>query len=314
MPLIKSALLLLFTLNFVFAQSIFQFRKPAPLLETAYSEYAMQPKWSPDGSRVAFTGANYQGIFVYTLSSKTIQKITDAPSAGFELSWSPDSKKIAARVSRFEKGFRLNAITVFNLQNHKSELLNTFRPGSMSPPRWTSDNQQIYYVSKNRLRFAATQSQPFSKKSTSAYFAKASNIIVKQTDAREKIIYTLPGQEIINLVAAPDAKKYVFETADGNMYVIHADGGNLLNLGLGDSPAWSPDGKYIVYSITKDDGHDFTESDLYIISTDGRIKQNITKSERLEMHPDWSPDGKAIVYDDYRDGILYILSIGEIKK
>ncbi len=309
MSLKKSFILLFLTFSYVSAQSIFRFNEPRPLLRASDSGYAMQPRWSPDGKQIAFAGSNYQGIFIYTLANETVQKITDAPSAGFEFSWSPDSKSIAARVSKFEKGFRLNAIKVLDLKSGKAELINKFQPGAMSTPQWTSDNVHILYTFKKQFKLAVTKNEPIPSKNSSASFSKASEIIIKQTNAQDIILKTLPGLDIINLVASPDTKKYVFEALTGNMYVIDADGGNLINLGPGDSPAWSPDSRYIVYSITEDDGHVFTKSDLYIVSADGRFKQKITESDRLEMHPDWSPDGTSVIYDDYRDGTLYILMI-----
>ncbi len=309
MLLKKTFFLIFVTANFIFAQDKFRFKAPRPLLNIAHSEYAMQPKWSPDGKQIAFTASSYQGLFVYTPSKHSLQKISAAPSAGFDFSWSPDSKTLAARVSRYEKGFRLNAIKIFNLQNNKTELLTKFRPGTMGTPRWASDNYQVYFSSKNKWQFVATKNEPLPVKNSAAYFAENSHIVITEGNSQDKIIRTIPGLDIINLVSAPDKSKFVFEAMNGNMYVIGADGSNLLNLGPGDGPAWSPNSKNIVYSITEDDGHEFTKSDLFIISADGRFKQNITESPELELHPDWSPDGKSIIYDDYRDGILYILFI-----
>jgi len=55
-------------------------------------------------------------------------------------------------------------------------------------------------------------------------------------------------------------------------------------------PQWSPDSKKIVYS-------DWTE--IYLISADGGIPENLIPNPNQEVLPSWSPDGKSIAFSDY---------------
>ena len=67
---------------------------------------------------------------------------------------------------------------------------------------------------------------------------------------------------------------------------------------------------FIAISGENDDGHDYIDSDIFIINADGSRRVRITDTvEKIEMHPDWSPDGDQIVYNTYRDGIVYIISV-----
>ena len=87
-------------------------------------------------------------------------------------------------------------------------------------------------------------------------------------------------------------------------------GSQLVDLGIGYQPDWSPKGDKIAYIISTDDGHDYIDSDIFMVNADGNGRVRITDTvDKIEMHPDWSPDGDQIVYNTYRDGIVYIISV-----
>jgi Tol biopolymer transport system component len=97
----------------------------------------------------------------------------------------------------------------------------------------------------------------------------------------------------------------------GNMYVMNADGTGLIDLGKGYRPQWAPDGEYLVYMITQDDGHQLLASDLYVIRCDGREKTQLTATtDKLEMNPSWS-GGKKIAFDVMHEGAIYVLEISK---
>lgn len=64
--------------------------------------------WSPDGTRLAFIGAQdgpSSDLYVYHLADGRIERLTDGPSQAYGLSWSPDGKYIVhAGVSSFGTG------------------------------------------------------------------------------------------------------------------------------------------------------------------------------------------------------------------
>jgi dipeptidyl aminopeptidase/acylaminoacyl peptidase len=68
------------------------------------------------------------------------------------------------------------------------------------------------------------------------------------------------------------------------------------------APQWSPDGKWIAFSVTewnrKDDRRD---SHIYLVAADGGEPFKLTNGERGESQPQWSPDGARLAFLANRD-------------
>ena len=70
-------------------------------------------------------------------------------------------------------------------------------------------------------------------------------------------------------------------------------------------PKWSPDGKYILYSVL-----DVGSKSIYVMNADGSNKIALThNSSYFDTEPSWSPDGKYILFSSNRDGQYHIYSM-----
>src|SRR5437762_5852393 len=69
------------------------------------------------------------------------------------------------------------------------------------------------------------------------------------------------------------------------------------------SPMISPDGKRIVYVLSRADmERSVYDTDLWLISSDGSNDTRLTRSSSTNNHPRWSPDGNTIAFLSDRDG------------
>lgn len=69
-------------------------------------------------------------------------------------------------------------------------------------------------------------------------------------------------------------------------------------------PAWSPDGKRIVF-VSDRDGN----AELYLMDADGRNQTRITNDAKTDYMPSWSPNGDRIAFVSDRDGFTEIYTI-----
>jgi TolB protein len=96
-------------------------------------------------------------------------------------------------------------------------------------------------------------------------------------------------------VWSPDGRWIAFSMR-GDIWKIPADGGEAIALtsGPGDyfEPAWSPDSKRIAMSM--DTGN--ANLDIGIVSADGGAVQRVTNDPEVDVEPVWSHDGKSIYF------------------
>jgi TolB protein len=124
---------------------------------------------------------------------------------------------------------------------------------------------------------------------------------------------------------SPDGKKIVYQYDSmkepiTGIYVMDADGKNPVRISnkanVDRDPAWSPDGKWIVFESYRDptDGTPVdpqtSKSGLYKMTSDGKTEVRLTQYATAASEPAWSPDGKKILFSSVQDGKyqIYIMN------
>ena len=122
-------------------------------------------------------------------------------------------------------------------------------------------------------------------------------------------VYRRSGRALVDIdgarsfpVWSPDSRQILFHENDDpyssppnvQIFRVDSDGRNLLQLTEESStnPAWSPDGAWVLYSLSEG-------GDLYLMDQDGNERQILLDNETRNTHPVWSPDGSQIAFLGY---------------
>ena len=94
---------------------------------------------------------------------------------------------------------------------------------------------------------------------------------------------------------------------------------DMFAMGRVEDPQISPDGKWIAYTVTYYSlEKNNSNSDIYLVSTDGKTTRQLTFDEKSDSSPRWSPDGSHLAFISKRAGSaqLYLFNMkgGEPEK
>lgn len=305
-------LFLLFSVSFVSTAQAQSLQVDGEAVLLVEGGHWMQPRWSPDGSRLAVTAARYEGISLVDVRTGDIEVLTDEAGAGYGFSWSAEGDAILARVSRTEGRLRSHAVKLFDIGSGEARMLTDFRPHMSTLPQWADGEAAAALVSRSgEVERVATGRRVVASKAAVPVVTVSDDAIRRITAGnRSDVVRTFDEASVLNVTPSPDGSRIAFEIVGGNLMVMNADGSDLRDLGAGFRPSWSPDGRWIAFMVSEDDGYQFTASEIFAIRADGGERIQLTRTNDLiEMNPSWSPDGRSIAFDDAASGSIYILPV-----
>jgi Tol biopolymer transport system component len=198
------------------------------------------PSWSPDGKRIALMAGrgNTPEIYVLTLASHQVRKLTHSPSFSGEPDWSPDGSQIAFSSNRNRIG---TDICVMSSDGSHVTCLTHANRYTNAAPDWSPDGKRIVFWSdrpaKNRrCSFGGTSSRP------------CEDIYIINADGTGERRLTHDPVSATGPVWSPDGSKILFVSKRGGnfqLYTMHPDGSHQTQIthrrGLfAAQPNWQP--------------------------------------------------------------------------
>lgn len=275
---------------------------------TVEDETSNHPRWSPDGSYLAFlSGRKDDKKQVYLLNRQggEAQKITDTAQDVEDFAWAPDSKRIVLvlrdptreEIDEFEEKTKDEASDGAGGKDTESKR-------SKTPPPIVVD----------RYQFKADEIGYLDRRRTHLYVFDL---------ATKKMMQVTSGDFDDEEPAwSPDGKWVAFSSKrtmpdpdrnyDRNIFVVASDNTDegahptqiTTNPGSDAQPAWSPDGKWITY-ITQLDPKlmDYSTKHVAVSPASGGETKVLTRTfDRMASDPRFSPDGKFIYFIADDDG------------
>ncbi len=151
--------------------------------------------------------------------------------------------------------------------------------------------------------------------------SKIAFVARRQGRAKEVYVMDLSGEELVrvtynrtlNLFPAwqPGAKGLLFFSyQEGGPYPYYkglfSSTENRLLAGVSFDGEWSPDGRFLALSLEQNGN-----SDLFLVSPEGRVLRRLTDHPDIDVSPSWSPDGRSLAFCSSRSGSpqIYILGL-----
>ena len=268
------------------------------------------PRWSPDGSKIAFTKEGYDGLYVMNANGSNKTSLVTSSGVGYMYQWSADSKEILVRDTRWSGAKRLHAAWAIDaatgITTRMSQDAEYMQPAAW---RYTNGIKSIVAPDTKVLKANLTpMSKSLASQLSNNKYANTSFI----TDFEHLyIVDALGNKKVLNVgpsfcpSLSPDGKKVVFNQMD-DICVINIDGTGKRVLGRGFNPSWVNNNQ-IIYELTEDNGHIYTAGELYLMNVnDKSIKKLTATSNLIEMNACVSPDGNKVIFTSFTDGQIYI--------
>jgi Tol biopolymer transport system component len=275
---------------------------------------------SPDGQMIVY--ANGHDLFLAKSDGSEPRKLASAPNEAFDLAWSPDGTMIR---------FTLRDLTVPQGELWQVSVngtnLHPLLPAWHTPPleccgQWTPDQKYFVFQSTGNIwaleekgnLFGKANRQPVQLTSGPMIFSSPvpskdgkKLFVVGAMPRGELTRYDATSAQFVPFLSGISAHSVSFSKdgqwvayvsfPEGALWRSKLDGSQRIQLSYPPLtailPAWSPDGKQIVfYGLLPGQ-----KSKLYTVATDGGTPREIMPDDPQEEYdPAWSPDGTKIVF------------------
>jgi len=296
------------------------------------------PKWSPDGTEIAFIAEDGWLTIADAEGKGEYKKIVLVTFGGYD--WLDSNTFLTYRRENTpEKGkdkkkiFILGTLTMDGKETLvASDTSLRGEAPNISGPFFLKDGTVGYYEGPfhspgkdkvfKTLKTGRLKPEQAAKQEMKA-FTKGDIWLSSLDGSIEKKITS--GIHYQGAQLSPNGTKIMTTNTRGNILILDLDGNVLSSLGTGiyegwvpekgtgGDQKWSPNGKQLVYALTVyggEDGQFIVASELYIVNWDGTGKIQITYSpDEIELNPSWSPDGTKIACVSDNTGNIFVIKL-----
>jgi Tol biopolymer transport system component len=252
----------------------------------------LAPRFSPDGTKIFLTSSGYNGIWEFERSGEKLRNLTSDRRSGFGYAIARDGSRIAFRRTTVDSKTRerKQELLTLELATGKSAVQASGR--DLSLPAFAG--KAVAYVRESK---SLQVSAPVAPEEISLLGIENTKIALL-LKGEKQLLDPFSNGSYIWPALSPDRTRLVAYEMSRGTFVCDLSGNILSELGRRDAPAWTRDGKWIVFMDQKDDGHRILSSDLYMISLDGKTTVRLTDTpETIELYPQCSPTEDRIVFN-----------------
>jgi TolB protein len=167
----------------------------------------------------------------------------------------------------------------------------TADPGFDEFPSWSPDGQWIIFDSDRAGNFQLYRMRPDGSELQQLTNVPADDAVASLSPKGDQIVFE----------SKRESDQYQIFTMNVEEALLGAAGPNVLRLthtlARSFHPAWSPDGRRIVFVSERDGG-----SEIYVMNADGTDQRRLTFDLGRVRYPYWSPDGTLILFSSDRAG------------
>jgi len=302
-----------------------------------------EPRYSPDGRRIVFSsdrGGSY-GIYILDRASGAISTLADSDAEECEPAWSPDGRKIVFVTNKSkveiidESGQRTTVAGI-------KESHNIMLPREIHSPSFTPDGAEVIYsvladgkaeLHRNGLPLVSgedvfpfrvtwlpngdyvyTSSGKIRRRGLDAITSQSieytADVTITEPAYKKKTLHaqTAGPRPVVGIgspVLSPDGTRIAFRALNDiwTMQIGHAPLPLTKDRFYKSDPAFSPDGKQLVYS--SDRGGTL---DLWLRDLQSGEDMQLTHLEQAAVSASWSPDGRSLAFLD-QAGNLYTIGV-----